>query len=309
MRNLMAVEARREEEEVLLIPVVVHVLFRTPQDNVSLAQIESQIDALNADFGGATISKVPVWFQDRAADVGLRFVLEAVTRTQTSRRVWGFNHDMKNPEEGGKAPVDPERKLNIWVCRIGDWAGQSVLGYGSFPVFENQNIDGVVIDPTAFGTTGTAKAPLNKGRTATHEVGHYLNLFHVWGKGSCSSTDHVEDTPTQNSYYEGCPSSESMSACSPDQHAMNQNFMDYVEDACMTLVILMTLLTLLTLPALLTLLTLLTLLALLSLLTLPNLLTLLTCRSLLRAKSSGCAAYSRWVVHFSTIHALPLPSP
>ena len=92
--------------------------------------------------------------------------------------------------------------------------------------------DGVVCDDNAFGTTGTASAPFNKGRTATHEVGHYFNLRHIWGDRRCG-TDQVGDTPAHTGANYGCPAAGIRSSCSGRPVMMTMNYMDYTDDACM----------------------------------------------------------------------------
>jgi hypothetical protein len=108
----------------------------------------------------------------------------------------------------------------------------SILGYATFPGTATSTTDGVVIDFRYFGTTGTATAPFNRGRTATHEVGHWLNLRHIWGDANCGS-DLVNDTPTHNTSNVGCPSYPHYSTCTGSPIEMTMNYMDYTDDACM----------------------------------------------------------------------------
>jgi hypothetical protein len=127
----------------------------------------------------------------------------------------------------GIAPTSPTTKLNIWVCNMGG----GILGYAQFPG-GSSSTDGVVLDDNATGRTGTAAAPFNKGRTATHEVGHWMNLRHIWGDATCG-TDQVGDTPTHNTANYGCPSAGHLSTCSGTPVEMTMNYMDYTDDACM----------------------------------------------------------------------------
>ncbi|TBR18749.1 MAG: zinc metalloprotease, partial [Chitinophagaceae bacterium] len=124
-------------------------------------------------------------------------------------------------------PTSPSTKLNIWVCNLGG----GILGYAQFPG-GNPATDGIVLDDNATGNVGTAAAPFNKGRTATHEVGHYLNLRHIWGDTNCGN-DFVGDTPLHNTYNFGCPSYPHYSTCSGTPIEMTMNYMDYTDDACM----------------------------------------------------------------------------
>lgn len=211
------------------IPVVVNVLYRTAAENISIAQIQSQIDALNEDFNGTNsdFNQVPVLFSPVKANVGITFVLDAVNRKQTTKTSWGTRDTMKNSRKGGLNPTSPNTKLNLWVCTIGG----GILGYAQFPG-GSSSTDGVVIDSRYFGTTGTATAPFNKGRTATHEIGHWMNLRHIWGDTTCGN-DNVADTPSHNTANYGCPSYPHYSTCSGTPVEMTMNYMDYTDDACM----------------------------------------------------------------------------
>lgn len=116
--------------------------------------------------------------------------------------------------------------MNIWVCNIGG----GILGYAQFPGGPS-NTDGIVVSPQYFGTTGYVSAPFDEGRTATHEVGHYLNLRHIWGDGRCKRDDFVSDTPSSDRPNYGCPGS-AYHCRSNDQF---MNYMDYTDDACMNM--------------------------------------------------------------------------
>ena len=216
------------------IPVYVHVLYRTSQENISDAQIQSQLDQLNADYAGTNADyNPPSDFSSVAAgSTGIQFTLAGVTRTQTSKSSWGTNDDMKKPSRGGVAPVTPTTHLNMWVCNIGG----GILGYAQFPG-GSPSTDGVVMSPQYFGSVNYGSgfylsAPFNKGRTTTHEVGHYLNLRHIWGDGNCSADDFVDDTPIAGNPNYGCPNSNTNS-CSGGKRDMFMNYMDYVDDNCM----------------------------------------------------------------------------
>ena len=160
------------------IPVWVNVLYRTTAENVSQTQIQSQIDVLNEDFGGTNADNtlVPSTFTAlKAGNCNIRFVLQGITRKSTTKTSWRTDNSMKIASKGGIAPTSPTIYLNLWVCTLAN----GILGYAQFPGGASST-DGVVITGTAFGRTGTAAAPFNKGRTATHEVGHWLNLRHIW---------------------------------------------------------------------------------------------------------------------------------
>ncbi len=219
---------------VIEIPVVVNVLYRTAEENISDAQIQSQIDVMNADFNAANkdIRKVPSLFTSSIGNTGLKFVLLSINRRATDVVSWGANDAMKFTRRGGIDVTDPTHNLNMWVCNLGQY-----LGYSYYPGIRDA-IDGVVILYSAFGSRsiyhqGTYLADYDLGRTASHEVGHWMNLHHIWGDdgGSCNGSDLVDDTPNQGAENYGCPSFPHVS-CS-NNGDMSMNYMDYTDDACM----------------------------------------------------------------------------
>ena len=227
---------------IITIPVVVHILYNTTAQNLSDTQINSQIDVLNQDYRNTNAdgSSTPSIFQSLRADCEVEFCLASVdpngdpttgiTRTQTSNTSFSNTaNDAKFTSQGGIDAWDRNKYLNLWVCPLGG----GLLGYAQFPG-GTANTDGVVILSTAFGNIGTAASPYNKGRTATHEIGHWLNLYHIWGDdaGACTGDDQVADTPNSADCYYGCPSFPQTS-CSTSN--MFMNYMDYVDDACMYL--------------------------------------------------------------------------
>ncbi|WP_258100835.1 GEVED domain-containing protein [Marinoscillum pacificum] len=225
---------------ILTIPVIVHVIYNTSQQNISDAQIQSQIDVMTEDFRllNSDVGLIPSEFAPLASDIQIEFSLAQITRKQSSRASWGTNDAMKSSSQGGVDVVNPDEYLNIWVCNIGG----GILGYAQFPGGP-ASTDGVVISPNYFGSIDKQAAgqnfylssPFNKGRTATHEVGHYLNLRHIWGDGGCTVDDFVSDTPTAGAANYGCPSYPSKSCSSNGGFTsdMFMNYMDYVDDACM----------------------------------------------------------------------------
>lgn len=214
---------------IIEIPVVVNVLYRTNAQNVSTAQIQSQIDVLNKDFSAtnADYNLTSTYNGVKSGDVNVRFVLDQVIRKSTNKRSWSLNDAMKKSSQGGINPASPATKLNLWVCNL----SSGYLGYAQFPGGSSAT-DGVVIDDNAFGTTGSASAPFNKGRTATHEVGHWMNLRHIWGDANCGN-DQVGDTPLHNTANYGCPAAGHKSTCTGTPVEMTMNYMDYTDDACM----------------------------------------------------------------------------
>lgn len=222
-------------DSIIEIPVVVNVIYRTTAENISLAQIQSQIDVLNEDFSATNTdySNIPVLFQGvGSGSTGVRFVLDTVIRKSSTKTSWTTNNAMKNTSTGGINATSPTTKLNLWVVnKIYNSSGNIVLGYGQFPGGASAT-DGVVIGYKYLGRTGTVVAPFDKGRTATHEVGHWMNLRHIWGDATCGN-DQVGDTPQHNTANYGCPSSGHTSTCSGAPVEMTMNYMDYTDDACM----------------------------------------------------------------------------
>ena len=210
------------------IPVIVNVLYRTAAENISLAQIQSQIDVLNKDFNATNtdFNQVPTLFSTVKANVGISFVLEIVNRKVTTKSSWGTRDAMKKTKQGGIDPVSPSTNLNIWVCTIGG----GILGYSQFPG-GTLATDGVVCDSKYFGVTSDSGSsyPYNLGRTATHEVGHWMNLRHIWGDATCGS-DLVADTPTHNTANYGVPAYPHYSTCAGTPVEMTMNYMDYTDD-------------------------------------------------------------------------------
>nr|WP_294777213.1 zinc metalloprotease [uncultured Flavobacterium sp.] len=210
------------------IPVVVNVLYRTAAENISLTQIQSQIDVLNADFNAqnADYNQVPALFSGVKANVGITFVLDQVIRKSTTKTSWGTRDAMKKTKQGGINPTSPTTKLNLWVCTIGG----GILGYAQFPGGSSAT-DGVVVDSKYFGVTSNSGPayPYNLGRTATHEVGHWMNLRHIWGDTTCGS-DLVADTPTHNTANYGVPTYPHYSTCTGTPVEMTMNYMDYTDD-------------------------------------------------------------------------------
>ncbi len=243
--------------QIIKIPVVVHIVWNTPAQNLSDAQVQSQIDVLNEDFRklNADTSIILPAFQGLASDFQIEFCLATVdpngqpttgiTRTQTSVTAFDYltgKNDIKSSATGGKDPWPTDQYLNIWV---GNYSG-GLLGFAQFPwqYSTSPSTDGVVVTYAYFGRGGTAQAPFDLGRTATHEIGHWLGLYHTFQDGcagmtssTCSSAgDWICDTPPQGQSTSGCPSTPPNTCSeSPDQVDMYQNYMDYSDDACLVM--------------------------------------------------------------------------
>jgi len=154
-----------------------------------------------------------------------------ITRTETKVTAFGPDDEVKSERTGGVDPWPTDRYLNMWVCQLTG----GLLGYAQFPGGPAAT-DGVVILYTAFGTRGVTQAPFNKGRTATHEVGHYLGLRHIWGdRNDCSGDDFVSDTPKAKGANMGKPKFPSITCKNGPSGDMFMNYMDYVDDDAMVM--------------------------------------------------------------------------
>jgi hypothetical protein len=221
-------------EQTIVIPVVVHILFNTTSEKLSAEITQSQIDVLNEDYQRLNTDQTNQWNQ--AANVNIEFQLATVAPDGsptngiiskfTPRSFFYANDEMKFDQTGGSNAWPTDKYLNIWVC---DLLGNKI-GVGQFPEGGDYETDGVVIDYLAFGRTYNS-SKYGLGRTATHEVGHWLNLRHVWGDGDCQKDDYVSDTP--NSSYPSFGCQPGKTTCGTLD--MIANFMDYSNDQCMNL--------------------------------------------------------------------------
>ena len=253
LQSLTASISRRNRERLardkITIPVVVHILEHKDGAKVTLGQVKSQIKELNACFGGKNSdlkSGTPKAFQTLIGKANIRFTLadrdpqgkptKGVLRKRTPLKSWCANDSMKIKTTGGSEPWDTRVYLNIWVCELSD----GLLGYAQFPGGPSDT-DGVVINSTAFGRGGATASSGNAfdmGRTAVHEVGHWLNLSHIWGEArlpSCNDSDYVSDTPNQFEPNEKVPSYPNISCNNGPNGDLFMNFMDYVDDKAMVM--------------------------------------------------------------------------
>ncbi len=224
------------------IPVVVHVVHATDEQYISDEQVGSQIDVLNRDFRrlNPDVEQVPEVFADLVADARIEFELATVdpdgapttgvTRTRTTAGSFVDDDRVKSARTGGADAWPTDRYLNLWVCPL----GEGLLGYAQFPGGPPET-DGVVVTHTAFGTLGTATEPFDLGRTTTHEVGHWLNLRHIWGDDGtgCNGSDFVADTPNQGSENTGRPTFPRVSCDNGPNGDLFMNYMDYTDDVAM----------------------------------------------------------------------------
>lgn len=226
---------------VITIPVVVHIVWNQTPQNITDEQVFSQIEVLNQDFQASNteVPGIPAIFKNLVANVEIEFCLASldpngnptsgITRTFTDNPVGiGGTTAIHYTSMGGRNAWDTERYLNIWVAKF---AG-SVGGTASFPGEGPPEEDGLEIDYRQFGKTGLSP-PYHLGRTATHEMGHYFNLEHLWGPhiNDCCGNDFVDDTPPScETYLQKCPIAPAITCTSPD---MFMNYMFYTDDACM----------------------------------------------------------------------------
>lgn len=236
---------KNNSRSIITIPVVVHLLYNADSSNQKLSdwQIISQIDALNEDYRlmNADRYKTPEAFDSLAADCEIEFCLakrdpngnatNGIVRVETT---WNVFPDFASPKQtlnGGDDPWPYTDYLNIWVCPL----QYPMLGYSTFPSATiNAADDGVVIHYKAFGRINVFSAKYKLGRTATHEVGHWLNLQHIWGDASgCTTDDNVNDTPLQDAEHYQCIQFPFISCGNSGD--MSMNYMDYSRDSCMNI--------------------------------------------------------------------------
>ncbi|HKR05456.1 MAG TPA: M43 family zinc metalloprotease [Bacteroidia bacterium] len=240
---------QRNSAATLVIPVVVHIVWNTAEQNLSDEQIISQIDVLNEDYSitNANIAEVPSVWANLVGSSHIFFSLArrdenqlpttGIVRRQTDTVSFDTGDEMKYNNKGGSNAWDRNHFLNIWVCNLEN-AGQDILGYAEYPTSVNSETDGIVINYQAFGRLGSNLKPqYNLGRTATHEIGHWLNLQHTWGDdaGACNGNDNIDDTPNQGDATYGCPSYPHVSCANEPDGDMFMNYMDYTDDKCMML--------------------------------------------------------------------------
>ena len=248
----------RSEAEVYLLPVVVHVVHNGEEigvgGNLSEAKIQQQIGILNEDFRrrNADAINTPSIFQSIAADVEVQFVLakqnpdrqatNGIVRIEGSQSSYTFSNDILLKQESYWPSED---YINIWVAQV------NFLGWATLPETSLQGIsnpetnplfDGVVIDADWFGINDNTGGTFDSfGQTATHEMGHFLGLKHLWGDSNCMASDFCDDTPPAVSPNDGLgspcsfPGPNSCSNDLPDVPDMFMNYMDYTNDECMNL--------------------------------------------------------------------------
>jgi hypothetical protein len=250
-------QAKNQTQSTFVIPVVVHVVHNGEPVgsgiNISDAQILSQINVLNNDFNrlNADRTNTPTVFQSVAGSFDVQFVLakqdptgiatNGIRRVQGTKTTWSLSDNFQLKSQSYWPAED---YLNIWVCNLTGFLGYTQFPVSTLPGLEGSSnerlTDGIVINYREFGSIDDGPFDLdsryNKGRTLTHEMGHFFGLRHIWGDGSdCTATDFVSDTPAQSASTSGCPSHPRLDCGSPQQPRMFQNYLDYTNDACMNL--------------------------------------------------------------------------
>ncbi len=228
----------RDALPIIEIPVVVHVVYENSAENLPDNVIQAMIDTLNKDFRAQRpeiLNDILPMFRHLVQDAYIQFCLATVdpngnpttgiTRTQTTKTCFSTDDAIKQSAQGGQDPWPTNRYLNIW---IGDLCG-GLLGYATPPSYTNM-IQGAVVDYVLMNN-----ALGFMGRTLTHEIGHWLNLWHIWGNqpNSCAADDEVSDTPPCADPNYNCQNSPMPECGYPSR--MFQNYMDYSRDECLFL--------------------------------------------------------------------------
>lgn len=260
-------QGQARDFELVTIPVVVHLVYQDETQNLPDSLISAVLEVLNQDYRrlNTDADQIREEFLSVVDDPLIQFELAGVERVATTSTFAldifgaGLPDNVKQSAEGGSDAWDPEHHLNIWVCNI---EGGAILGYAYPPAdlahwpadasAPSPELDGVVIHYEVFRRTGTFTTtgllgteeitiPV-RGRTITHEVGHYLGLRHIWGDGTlailgipdCDADDGVADTPNQglSSQFNCDPANNSCDEGDDDQADMWENFMDYSEETC-----------------------------------------------------------------------------
>lgn len=233
----------REETVTIYVPVVFHVVLTNP-NVVTDAQIQAQLDTLNHDFAGMNgdSGKIPAAFKPLFGHSTIQFVMaqrtpnddpsNGIERISTSHASFSVNDtSVKYTAKGGADAWDPNRFFNVWLANLSG----GILGYGTIPGTSTFLQEGVVILYSSL--PGGTTVPYDKGRTLTHETGHFFDLYHIWGDdgGACTGSDSVADTPNQGNFTSGCPNGAVVTdPCTPTAPGiLYQDYMDYTDDACM----------------------------------------------------------------------------
>lgn len=223
----------------ITIPVVFHVIWRTPAENIPDARIQEQIDILNMDFAGVNPDSVnvPAAFKSVKGKTRIQFCLAkrdefnqpttGIVRVNTTKTSYSANGAMKMPMHGGDTAWDCNKYMNIWVCNL-----MGCLGYANYPG-GNPVADGIVLRYSVVGYNSTYwQYPY--GKTAVHEAGHWLGIHHTFWY-DCSD-DFIHDTPLQYAANYNCPIFPKRDACNQTPNGvMYNNYMDNTYDPCLNM--------------------------------------------------------------------------
>lgn len=259
-----SLKGKRQRMDVIQIPIIIHLIHDGETvgtgDNISADLVYAQIDQMNADFrkefGTSGHNDHP-----DGADTFIEFAPALIDPSGNLMSEPGINRINRN-DMGWTAPPydgigsnyiddtikpasswDPDNYFNFWAM---DLSG-GLLGYAQFPSMSTlqglnddegpASTDGVVVLTSSMGSSAMpnpAGGSFDEGRTATHEVGHWLGLRHIWGDTGCGGDDFVTDTPLQGFSSSGCPTGQD--SCTDDALPdMVENYMDYSDDACMNI--------------------------------------------------------------------------
>ena len=261
-------------DEVYAIKVVMHVVYKNDEENISDARIKDQIAVMNQAFRrkNADTVNTRAIFKSVAGDANIEFKLDRIIRVKTTQlfkpnlfsSTNQIPNQVKQTAQGGSDAIDPDRYMNIWACKIEPMEVLflqlgAVLGFAYPPAglanwpegasAPSKSLDGVVVDYRTVGKVGLTytypgrDVPLAlQGRTIVHETGHYLGLRHIWGDGSllgasCNGEDGISDTPKASSQSKfDCDNTKNSCPDSPvDLPDMIENYMDYSEESCMNM--------------------------------------------------------------------------
>jgi hypothetical protein len=241
----------RTSNVVITIPVVFHVLYKTAAQNISDNRIYDQLLTMNKDYAllNADTGNIPSVFRPMAANTNIQFCLahtdtngnytSGIIRKSVTANGYDplSNDNVKFSSLGGDNIWDRTKYLNIWICNFSGASGQ-IIGISQFPGGAATTDGCVILYGTVGGETYHGTTPsYNLGRTVTHEVGHWLNLRHIWADdgGGCTSDDYVSDTPKQGDANYGCPAFPHVSCTNGPNGDMFMNYMDYGDDNCLNM--------------------------------------------------------------------------
>ena len=240
-------ESNKTMTATITIPVVFHVVYNTAEQNIPDDRILEQLDVLNNDYSRLNQDgqSTPSPFLGVSAAANIQFCLAkrdpnnkpttGIIRKQTTTQSFSTGDDVKKTATGGAKGWSKSKYLNIWICNLTG----NLLGYATMPGTANDTLDGVVVSYSTIGGPDNVGVhpTYNLGRTLTHEVGHWLNLIHIWGDdgGTCTGTDNVADTPNQASEHFGTPNFPTISCSNNPDGDMFMNFLDYTDDYAMNI--------------------------------------------------------------------------